>query len=188
MRRLIYSFQVSLDGYIADRDGKIDALTPDDEVHRFHNEQAREVGVHLYGRRLYETMRFWETVESDPEAPGTMLEFAAIWKATEKIVFSRTLNEVDAGMTLARGEPAEEVARLKAEDGGDISVGGAGLAAGLVERGLVDEYRLVTYPVVFGGGTPFFPALEAPLELELAETRAFASGVVYSRYLAALGG
>lgn len=183
MRKLIYSFQVSLDGYIADRDGNFEALAPDEEVHRFHNEQAREVDAYLLGRRLWETMRYWETAGEDPESGEAELEFARIWKAASKLVFSRTLETVEGDATLLRGDPAEEVARLKAEPGADISVGGAGLAAGLIERGLVDEYRLVVYPVVFGGGTPFFPALDAPIPLELAETRRFESGVVYLRYV-----
>lgn len=185
MRKLFYSFQISLDGYIADRDGDFAALAPDEEVHRFHNEQAREVGVHVCGRRLYEIMRYWDTADRNPGAGEVELEFARIWQATTKLVFSRTLDSVGPGATLVRGDLVAEVAKLKAEPGeGAIAVGGAELAAELIRAGLVDELRPVIHPVLLGGGTPFLPALDAPAELELAETRRFASGVVYVRYLA----
>ena len=184
MAKLIYSFQASLDGFINKPDGGFAELTPDEEVHRFHNEQAREIGVQIYGRRLYETMRVWETLGDDPAANEVTREFAAVWKETRKLVFSRTLDSVDDAFTLVPGDLAEEVGRLKAEDRGDIGVGGAELAASLIELGLVDEYRLVTYPVVFGGGTPFFPELAEPLALELVESRVFGSGAVFARYVA----
>jgi dihydrofolate reductase len=129
MRKVIYSFGISLDGFIAGPDGDFGWSAPDEELHRFHNEQAREVGAHLYGRRLYEVMRFWDTVEEDPSRPELELEFARIWNATPKIVFSTTLTEVEGGATLAEGGLADEVARLKEQPGGDIAVGGADLAA-----------------------------------------------------------
>lgn len=182
MRKLIYSMGVSLDGFIAAPDGSIDWTAPDEELHRFHNEQARAAGVHLYGRRLYEAMRYWETAEENPSAPEHEVEFARIWKRTPRLVFSTTLERVEGGAELARGDLAHEVARLKEQDGGHIAVGGAGLAAGLVRLGLVDEYRLFVYPIVLGGGTPYFPALDAPIGLRLAETRTFRSQVVYLRY------
>ena len=182
MRKLIYSFGVSLDGFIAGPDGGFDWAKPDDELHRFHNEQARELGAHLYGRRLYETMVVWETVDEDSSAPEPMLEFAGIWKATPKIVFSTTLKEVEGNARLVRDGAGEEVARLKEEPGGDLAVGGAGLASTFIKLGLVDEYRLFINPAVVGGGTPFLPSLDERIDLELVETRTFGSRVVYVRY------
>src|SRR4051794_18575999 len=150
-RRLIYSMGVSLDGFIADRNGSIDWSAPSAELHRFHNEQARTTGTELYGRRLYETMRFWETREEDPAASEVERDFARIWKATPRVVFSTTLDAVCEPARLVRDEAVEEVARLKREDGdGDLAVGGAGLAASLVRAGLVDELRPFVYPVVLG--------------------------------------
>jgi dihydrofolate reductase len=183
MRRLIYSFGVSLDGFIAGPEGDIDWSAPDEELHRFHNEQARELGAHLYGRRLYETMRVWETwADERPSAPEHELEFARIWKATPKIVFSTTLEKVEGNARLVRNNAAEEVARLKEEPGKDLAVGGAGLASTLMKAGLIDEYGLFVNPVVLGAGTPFFPALDERIDLELVETRTFGSRVVYVRY------
>jgi dihydrofolate reductase len=182
MRKLIYSFGVSLDGFIAGPDGGFAWAKPDDELHRFHNEQARALGAHLYGRRLYETMVGWETVDEDPSAPEPMLEFARIWKATPKIVFSTTLERVEGNARLVRDGAGEEVARLKEEPGGDLAVGGAGLASTFIKLGLVDEYRLFVNPVVVGGGTPYFPSLDERIDLELVETREFGSRVVYVRY------
>ncbi len=186
MRRVIYSFGVSLDGFIAGPGGDFSWSAPDEELHRFHNDQAREVGVHLYGRGLYEVMRYWETAEEDPSQSEVELEFARVWKATPKIVFSKTLEEVERGFTLAEGDLAAEVARLKAQDGGDIAVGGAGLAASLIKQGLVDEYGLIVHPVVVGAGTPFFPPGVERIDLRLLETRTF-GGVVYLRYETAAG-
>ena len=182
MRKLIYSFGVSLDGFIAGPDGGFDWAKPDDELHRFHNEQARELGAHLLGRRLYQTMVVCETVDEDPSAPEPMLEFAGIWKATPKIVFSTTLEKVEGNARLVRDGAGEEVARLKEEPGGDLAVGGAGLASTFIKLGLVDEYRLFVNPVVVGGGTPYFPSLNERIDLELVETREFGSRVVYVRY------
>jgi dihydrofolate reductase len=182
MRKLIYSMGVSLDGFIAGPDGEIDWGAPDEELHRFHNQQARETGVQLEGRRLYETMRYWETAEENPSAPEHELEFARIWKDTQKIVFSKTLEKVEGNARLARDSVAEEVTRLKEEPGKDLAVGGAGLASTCIKLGLVDEYRLFVSPVVLGGGTPYFPALDRRIDLELVETRTFGSRVVYVRY------
>jgi dihydrofolate reductase len=182
MRKLFYSMGVSLDGYIAGPAGEFDWATPDEELHRFHNQQARETGVDLYGRRLYEAMRFWETADRDPSLAEYELEFARIWKETPKIVFSRTLETVEGDYRLVRDGAAEEVARLKEGSGADLAVGGAGLAAELIRHGLVDELQPLVYPVVAGGGTPYLPALEERLDLELVETRTFGSRVVYLRY------
>jgi dihydrofolate reductase len=182
MRKLIYSMGVSLDGFIAGRGGEIGWSAPDEELHLFHNEQMRAVGAHLCGRRLYETMVYWETADEDPALPQTEREFAQLWQALPKIVFSTTLESVVGNARLVRGDVAAEVAKLKAAPGKDLAVGGAGLAASLARLGLIDEYGLFVSPVVLGGGTPFFPALEAPVDLELVETRTFANRVVYLRY------
>jgi dihydrofolate reductase len=182
MRKVIYSTGVSLDGFIAGPDGEIDWSAPDEELHRFHNQQTRELGVHLCGRRLYEVMVYWETAEENQSAAEYELEFARIWKDLPKVVFSKTLEEVVGNARLARDGLVEEVARLKGEPGGDVAVGGAGLASALIRLGLIDEYRLFVSPVVLGGGTPYFPALDARIDLELVETRTFASRVVYVRY------
>jgi dihydrofolate reductase len=181
MSKVIYSMGVSLDGFIAGPNGEIDWSAPDEELHRFHNDQTRELGLHLCGRRLYEAMLPWEIDDrfaSDPESA----EFADIWKALPKLVFSTTLKKVEGNATLATGDVADEVARLREQPGKDIAVGGAGLASALIRRDLVDEYRPFVSPVVLGGGTPFFPGLERPIELEFVETREFGSRVVYSRY------
>ncbi|HVD89259.1 MAG TPA: dihydrofolate reductase family protein [Jatrophihabitantaceae bacterium] len=173
---------VSLDGFIAGPNGEIDWSAPDEELHRFHNQQVREIGAHLCGRRLYEVMTYWETADENPAAAEYELEFARIWKNLPKIVFSKTLEKVEGNARLVRGGVAEEVARLKESPGQDIAVGGAGLASTLIKLGLVDEYRLFVSPVVLGAGTPYFPALEERIDLELVETRTFGSRVVYVRY------
>ena len=182
MRKLIYTMSVSLDGFIAGRHGEIDWSPPDEELHRFHNQRVRETGAHLCGRRLYEEMTYWETAEEQPSLPEYQLEFARIWKQTPKIVFSKTLEEVEGNSRLVRDNFAEEVASLKEQPGEDLGIGGAGLASTAVKLGLVDEYRLFVSPVILGGGTPYFPALEERIDLELLETRTFASRVVYVRY------
>jgi dihydrofolate reductase len=182
MRKLIYSMGMSLDGFVADRDGKIDWTSPDEELHRFHNDRNRELGGHLLGRRLYEEMTYWETADENPSAADYELDFARIWQELPKVVFSTTLEEVEGNTRLVKDGVAEEVARLKEEPGGDLGVGGAGLAATLLELGLVDELLPFVYPVVLGGGTPFLPPLERRLDLKLVETRTFPSRVVYLRY------
>jgi dihydrofolate reductase len=179
---VIYSMTVSLDGFIADPKGEIDWSAPDEELHQFHNDRVRELGAHFEGRRLYETMLYWETADQNAEASQIELEFARIWQPLPKVVFSRTLESVEGNARLARGDVAEEVARLKSEPGGDLGVGGAGLAAAFAELDLIDEYQLFVAPVVLGGGTPYFPPLERRLDLELVETRTFGSRVVYLRY------
>ena len=182
-RRVIYSMTVSLDGYIADPNGKIDWSAPDDELHRFHNDRVREQGAQLCGRRLYETMLYWEDLEEqDPSAGETERDFARIWREMPKVVFSGTLDSVEGNWRLAKGRIADEVARLKEEADGDIGVGGAELAATCIRQGLVDEFELFVAPVVLGGGTPYFPPLDQRLELELVETRTFAAPVTYLHY------
>jgi dihydrofolate reductase len=184
VRKVIYSMGVSLDGFIADRDGQLDWGAPDEELMRFHIEQTRDIGAHLCGRRLYEAMLVWETAEQTFSDPGA-LEFARIWRAIPKVVFSTTLTSVQGNARLAEGDVAREIARLKAEPGERVvAIGGAGLASTAAELDLIDEYRLLVSPVLLGGGTPFFPPLEKRIALELIETRTFGSRVVYSRYQA----
>jgi dihydrofolate reductase len=177
MANVIWSIGVSLDGFIADRDGDFDWAAPDRELHSFHNEQTLELGAHLVGRRLYETMLPWETM--DPSTGDELGEFARIWQGLPKIVFTRTLSAVEGNARLATGSIEEELGRL-----GDaqVAVGGAGLAAELARRDLIDEYRLFINPVVVGGGIPYLPALDSRIDLELAENRTFGSRVVYLRY------
>jgi dihydrofolate reductase len=174
---VVYSMGVSLDGYIAGPGGDIGWTAPDEELHRFHNEQARRTDVEVYGRGLYEAMRYWETAEeTNPSAPEHEHEWARIWKDMRRLVVSRTLDEVHGGAELVRGDLAETIASLD----GQIAIGGAGLAASCLELGLVDELRPLVYPVTVGGGTRYQPPLT--LQLRLLETRTFASGVVYLRY------
>ena len=181
MPTLIYSMSVSLDGHIAGPDGAIDWAAPDEELMRFHIGQTRELTGHLSGRGLYENMLGWETAELTRTDPRD-LEFARIWKAIPKVVFSTTLTTVEGNARLARNGVVEEAQALKNRPGdGLVSVGGARLAAALAEQDLIDEYRLFVNPVVLGGGVPFFPSLPKRLDLELVETRTF-SQVVYLRY------
>src|SRR5690348_3184243 len=171
MRKLIYSMTVSLDGFVAGPGGDISWSGPDEELHRFHNDRVRELGAHLLGRRLYETMVYWETADQDPSASAVTLDFAHIWQALPKIVFSTTLESVEGNARLASGDVVDELARLREEPGGDVEVGGAVLASELIKRNLIDDYRLFVSPVVLGGGTPYFPAMDGRIELELLETR-----------------
>lgn len=181
MRKLIYSMSVSLDGFIAGPDGAIDWSVPDEELFRFHHQQVREIGVHLCGRRLYETMVYWETAEESPLA-AEQVEFARTWKALPKVVFSTKLQSVVGNTRLARDDVGEEVSRLKEQAGKDIAVGGAGLARACMELELIDAWRLFVIPHLLGGGTPYFPPLQKEIDLELIETRTFGSRVVYFRY------
>ena len=183
MRSVIYSMGVSLDGYIVGPDGDITAPPPDEEVWRLVTDETREVGVHLMGRRLYETMLYWETADQDPSMDDAEREWAALWKPLPKVVFSTTLSAVQGNARLASGGLAEEIERLRAEPGeGHIAIGGATLAAEAAALGLIDEYRARVYPVLVGGGIPYFPLHERRLDLELVETRTFSSSVVYLRY------
>jgi dihydrofolate reductase len=183
MRSVTYSMAVSLDGYIAGPDGQFDWSIPNEEVFRFATDETRQVGVQLLGRKLYETMLYWETADQDPRLDDSELEWAAIWKPLPKVVFSTTLPAVQGNARLASGGLAEEIERLRAEPGeGDIAIGGATLAAEAAALGLIDEYRARVYPVLVGGGIPFFPQRERRVDLELLETRTFSSRVVYLRY------
>jgi len=183
MRSVTYSMSVSLDGYIVGPDGGFDWTTPDKEVFRFWIDEIRGVGVHLLGRRLYETMLYWETADQEQSLDDAELEWAALWKPLPKVVFSTTLTAVQGNARLASGGLAEEIERLRAEPGeGEIAIGGATLAAEAAALGLIDEYRAMVYPVLVGGGIPFFPQRERRVDLELVETRTFSSKVVYLRY------
>lgn len=184
MRDVICSMSVSLDGYIVGPDGSFDWSVPDREVFELATDELRRVGVHLLGRRLYETMVYWETVDQNPEHDHSTRAFAEIWRALPKVVFSTTLSQVRGNTRLASGGLAEEVGRLRAEPGeGDIAIGGATLAAEAAALGLIDEYRIRVYPVLVGGGTPFFPRAERHVDLDLVESRAIGSSkVVYLRY------
>ena len=169
MRTVTYSMGVSLDGYIVGPDGNFDWTVPDEEVFRFVTDEIREVGVHLLGRRLYETMLYWETADQDPSLDDSMLEWAALWKPLPKVVFSTTLPTVQGNACLASGGLAEEIERLRAEPAeGDIAIGGAALAAEAAASSLIDEYRARVYPVLVGGGIPFFPRRERRVDLELS--------------------
>jgi dihydrofolate reductase len=182
MRKLVYGFLTSLDGYIESPEREIDWVRVEPEFHRFANEQERRFAANLYGRRLYEVMSYWQTAEEDASLPDYEHEYARIWKATPKVVFSRTLESVGENARLVREDAAKEVRRLKAEPGGDLNVGGAELAASLMPLGLIDEYQLYVQPILLGGGTPMFPPLKERVGLRLMESRTFASGVVFLRY------
>jgi dihydrofolate reductase len=183
MRSVTYSMSVSLDGYIVGPDGGFEWTAPDDEVFRFAIDQIREVGVHLLGRRLYETMLYWETADQDPSLDDARLEWTALWTALPKVVFSTTLSTVQGNARLAVGDLAEEIERLRTEPAtGNIAIGGATLAASAAAQDLIDEYRPKVCPVLVGGGIPFFPQGERQVDLELVETRTFSSGLVYLRH------
>ena len=172
---------VSVDGFIADREGAFGWTVPSDELFRFHTAQVRELGGFILGRRLYETMLVWETDSSlrDNEARAA---FADVWCEIPKIVFSRTLDSVQGNARLAETSVAEEAAAALNATDKDVSIGGAGLAASAIQLGLVDELRMFRYPVVIGGGTPFLPPVIEDVSLDLIETRTFGSRVIYERY------
>jgi dihydrofolate reductase len=183
LRSVTYSMGASLDGYIVGPDGGFDWTAPDKDVFRFWIDDIRGVGVHLLGRRLYETMLYWETADEDPSIDDAEREWTALWKPLPKVVFSTTLSEVRGNARLASGGLAAEIERLRAEPGeGEIAIGGATLAAEAADLDLIDEYRVMVYPVLVGGGIPFFARQERRVDLELVETRPFSSGVVYLRY------
>ncbi len=183
MGRLIYMLNVSLDGFVETSDRRLDWTVVDDELHAWFNDQTRTLDASLYGRRMYELMAaYWPFAELDPKATGPMRQFARIWNAMPKVVFSTSLSTVAWNSRLVAGDVGTRLEEIKSEFHGDLDVGGATLASAFIRRGLVDEYRLVVHPVILGSGTPFFPALEAPIGLRLVETRTFNSGVVYLGY------
>jgi dihydrofolate reductase len=184
---LIYSMSVSVDGFIADHEGAFDGWTaPSEELFRFHVAQTRELGGYLLGRRLYETMLVWETDASlrDNELRA---EFADIWCALPKVVFSRTLDSVQGNARLARASVAEEAAAALDATDKNVSIGGADLASAAIGLSLVDELRMFRCPIVVGGGTPFLPPVTEDVRLDLVETRTFGSRVIYERYRRARG-
>jgi dihydrofolate reductase len=181
MAKLIYAAITSLDGYVADRDGSFDWAAPDEEVHAFVNELQRPIGTYLYGRRMYEVMAAWETMPTVDEPP-VMKDYAEIWQAADKIVYSTTLDAVSSARTrIERNFDADAVRQLKAASDSDLSVGGSRLAAHVIEAGLVDEYHLFLAPVVVGGGTRALPD-GVRLSLELLDERRFRSGFVHLHY------
>jgi dihydrofolate reductase len=183
MRSVTYSMSVSLDGYIVGPDGDFNWSEPIPDVFRYWIDDIRQVGVHVMGRRLYETMLYWETAEQEAAPDEAELEWIRLWNPLPKVVFSTTLSEVRGAARLASGSLAEEIERLRAEPGeGEIAIGGATLAAQAADLGLIDEYRAMVYPVLVGGGIPFFPRGERRVDLELVETRTFSSQVVLLRH------
>jgi dihydrofolate reductase len=186
MGKLVYLMNVSLDGYVETLDHSIDWMPVDEETHRWFGDRSRETDAFLYGRRLFEVMNaYWPTAESDPAATDYTIDFARVWNATPKIVFSTSLAGVDGNSRLVSGDVGDVLTRLRTEFPGELSVGGPTLAAQFIRRGLIDEYRLVVHPVILGAGLPFFPRLEAPIGLRLIEKRRFASGAMYLGYVPA---
>ena len=182
MAKLIYSAITSLDGYVADEHGNFDWAAPDEEVHAFVNDLERPVGTYLYGRRMYESMVAWETMHTVPDQPPVVRDFAEIWQAADKIVYSKTLEAVSSARTrIERDFEPEAVRQLKATASRDITVGGPDLAVQAIKAGLIDEYHLFLAPVVVGGGKQTLPN-NVRLSLELLDERRFGNGVVHLHY------
>ena len=182
MARLIYSAITSLDGYVADEDGDFDWAAPDEEVHSFVNDLERPVGTYLYGRRMYETMVYWETAHTHADQPPFVQDFTQMWQAADKVVYSTTLETVSSARTrIERDFDPGAVRQMKAAAGRDISVGGPNLAAHAIRAGLVDECHLFLTPIVVGGGTQSLPN-DARLKLELLDERRFGNGMVHLHY------
>jgi dihydrofolate reductase len=182
MAKLIYSAITSLDGYVADENGNFDWAAPDEEVHAFVNDLERPVGTYLYGRRMYEVMRYWESAPTSGAEPSVMRDYAELWQAADKIVYSTTLEEVSSARTrLERDFDPEAVRRLKASAESDLSVGGPALAAEALSAGLVDEIHLFLTPIVIGRGNHALPS-DVRVNLELLDERRFAGGVVHLHY------
>jgi dihydrofolate reductase len=183
MAKLIYSMMISLDGYTEERDGNFDWGQIDDEVHQFANDEQRRSGLDIYGRRMYETMLYWETADQNPESSAIEREFARLWQDTDKLVISSSLKQLSSRRT--RLEPAfnpEQIRQLKTTVTKDLTVSGPTLAAAFIKEGLVDEYCIYHVPVAAGGGAPFFKGLEQRLALRLIDEHSFRSGVRFVRY------
>jgi dihydrofolate reductase len=183
MRKLIFGMNVSVDGYIAAPGDDIGWSEPSDELFQWWLDQEQTSRLSLYGRKMWETMSsYWPTGDQQPDATPAQIEFARNWRDTPKVVFSSTTGTLDGNARLVTGDAVAEITRLKAEDGGPMTIGGATLAGAAVRAGLIDEYALATHPVLVGGGTPLFPALDNWVNLNLVETRTFPGGVVLTRY------
>ena len=184
MGKLIYCLNVSLDGFIETPDHSLEWTIVDDELHTWFNDQTRTLDASLYGRRLYEVMAaYWPTGEDDPSATDVTREFARIWNAMPKIVFSTSLEHVEHNSRLVHGDVGTVLDGIRREFDGDLDVGGPNLAGQFVRRGLVDEFQVVVHPVVLGAGTPFWPELDTPVRLRLVEKQAFASGAELRSYV-----
>jgi dihydrofolate reductase len=183
MRRIVLSMSMSLGGYIEGPDHDISWHRADGELHRYFNDQPRGLGAFLLGRTTYELMEsYWPDADTDPGATPPEVDFAAIWRETPKVVYSRTLDHAGPRTTIVRDVVPDEVRALTAQDGGDLGLGGAGLAATFLGLGLVDEYRVFVHPVTIGRGTPLFPPAEDRVGHRLTETKTFGNGVVLLRY------
>jgi len=183
MRKLTYGMNVSLDGYVAAPGDDLGWSTPSDELFQFWSDRVGATGLALYGRRLWEGMNsHWPTADQQPGATPAHIEYARRWRAMPKVVFSSTISAVDGNARLVTSDAVDEMARLKTEDGGPMDVGGATLASAAMRAGLIDEYAVVTHPVLVGSGRPFFTTLDSWVDLALVETRAFPGGVTLSRY------
>jgi dihydrofolate reductase len=177
MRKLTYAMNVSVDGFVSG------TPVPGAELHQWFNDQLRAAEMALYGRTMWELMSgYWPTGDEQPGAAPEEIDFARVWRDKPKVVFSSTLSSVGWNARLHTGDAVAEIRRLKAEDGGELEIGGARLAGAAMRAGLIDEYVLVTHPVLLGGGAPFFPALDAKLDLRLVETLPFPDGVLVTRY------
>lgn len=182
MRKLIYSTSLSLDGYIDADGGDPSWVFPDDELHKHFNDVERNIDTLLYGRQMYQLMAaYWPTADQDPSAPAPILEYAKLWKPVSKVVFSSTLQDVGWNSRLVRGDPVSEVARLKAQPGGSMGVGGLTLASALASAGLIDEYRLYYVPILLGSGKAAFSQIRDRVKLKPVETHVFSSGTVLLR-------
>ncbi|MFF3855194.1 dihydrofolate reductase family protein [Micromonospora sp. NPDC002575] len=183
MRKLTFGMNLSLDGFVAAPGGDLDWGMPSDELFQWWSDRVGATGTALYGRRLWETMSsHWPTADQQPGATPAQIEFARRWRDMPKVVFSSTIRTVDWNARLFTGDAVTEIARLRAEDGGSMDISSATLAAAAMRAGLIDEYALVTHPVLLGGGTPFFTALDSRVNLTLVETRTFPGGVILTRY------
>ncbi len=182
MAKLIYSAICSLDGYVEDASGSFEWAAPDDEVHAFVNELERPIGTYLYGRRMYETMIFWETVDADEDEPAVARDYAAVWQAAEKVVYTRSLETASSARSRIEREldPAA-IRQMKQSSDSDLSIGGAEVAGQMIAAGLVDEVQLLLVPVLVGGGKRALPD-DVRVQLELLDQRRFHSGTVFLRY------
>ncbi|HEU4348602.1 MAG TPA: dihydrofolate reductase family protein [Actinoplanes sp.] len=184
MGKLIYTGITSLDGYTVDREGKFDWAEPPEDVHRFINDLEEPISTYLYGRRMYQTMIYWETAHTVPGQPPFVLDYARVWQAADKIVYSTTLESASSANTrLERHFDPDAVRQFKDSATADLSISGPDLAAHAIRAGLIDEYRQFLHPIVVGGGQPFLPA-DVRLNLELIDERRFTGGVVYLCYRA----